>query len=201
MDVRVTAAAGVALGFAIFFAGFVLFLPHGEPTTTPAPATVTGGADDAATPRAQLVAQVERAKRDGRAWVLLARLDFAADRYADAATEFAQALEVSKQVAGDPSVWCEYADALGMAQGGSLAGKPGELIMHALTLDPNNAKALEMAGSAAFEQNNPAAAAGYWRQLLAQLPPRSQERQELAIAVARAEELAASGPHLKADNP
>ena len=125
--------------------------------------------------------------------MLLARLDFEADRFADAATSYAQAIAASDKVARDATVWCEYADALGMAQGGSLAGRPRELIAQALTLDATHARALEMAGSAAFEQNDPGAAAGYWRQLLAQLPDGSPQRRELAAAAARAEQLAAAG--------
>jgi hypothetical protein len=29
----------------------------------------------------------------------------------------------------DPAIWCEYADALGMTQGGRLEGRPRELVM------------------------------------------------------------------------
>ncbi len=62
--------------------------------------------------------------------MLLARLDLDGDRFADAAEAYAKAIAVSAKVARDATVWCEYADALGMTQGGSLAGKPREL-MHA----------------------------------------------------------------------
>jgi hypothetical protein len=65
--------------------------------------------------------QVEHNPRDGRAWALLAMLEFEADR-------FERAVSTSPKVAADPAVRCEYADALGMAQGGSLAGRPTELI-------------------------------------------------------------------------
>ena len=106
--------------------------------------------------------------------MLLARLDFDGDRFADAAAAYAKAIAVSAKVARDATVWCEYADALGMTQGGSLAGKPRELIAHALTLEPTHGKALEMAGSAALEQGDFGAAAAYWRQLLAQLPAASR---------------------------
>jgi cytochrome c-type biogenesis protein CcmH len=122
-------------------------------------------------------------------------MDFEADRFADAAASYEKALATTPKVAADPGVWCEYADALGMAQGGALAGRPRELVMRALTLDPAHPKALEMAGSAAFEQQDFAAAAQYWQQLLAQLPASSLRHRELAAAIARAERLtlAASG--------
>jgi len=140
--------------------------------------------------REVLVAQVTRDPRDGRAWVLLARLEFAADHFADAATAYEKAVAASPKVARDPAVWCEYADALAMAQGGSLAGRPRELVMRALALNPAHPKALEMAGGVAFEAQDYATAAGYWRELLAQIPQATRERGELVAAIERADGLA-----------
>ena len=137
-----------------------------------------------------LVAQLERNPRDGRAWVLLARLETAADRHAEAAADYAKAVAASTKVAADPAVWCEYADAIAMTQGGLLAGQPRDLVMHALALDAKHPKALEMAGGVAFEAGDYAAAAKYWRELLAQIPGTTREHGELAIAIARADELA-----------
>jgi cytochrome c-type biogenesis protein CcmH len=151
-------------------------------------ATAPQGAD-----RAALVHHLERSPRDGRGWVLLARAEFDADRYADAAAAYERALATAPKVAADPAVWCEYADALGMAQGGSLAGKPRELVLHALTLSPAHPKALEMAGSAAYEAGEYASAADYWRKLQAQLAPGTRERRELDAALARVDALAGSG--------
>jgi cytochrome c-type biogenesis protein CcmH len=144
----------------------------------------------APTYRANLLAQVARNPRDGRAWVLLARTEFDADRFGEAASAYEKAVAASPKVARDPAVWCEYADALGMAQGGSLAGAPRDLIARALAINPAHPKALEMAGSAAYEAHDYAAAAGYWRELLAQIPPRTQEHGELAAAIDRADQRA-----------
>ena len=143
--------------------------------------------------REDLAANVARNPRDARSWVMLARMDFAADRFADAAAAYAGALAASPTVGKDPGLWCEYADALGMAQGGTLAGKPRELVAQALLQDPGHPKALEMAGSAAFEERDFTAAARHWRVLLAQLPPGSAEQRELAAAIARADLSASAG--------
>jgi len=140
--------------------------------------------------RDALVAQLQRNPRDGRAWVLLARLETAADRHVEAAADYAKAVAASTKVAADPAVWCEYADAIAMTQGGLLAGQPRDLVMHALALDASHPKALEMAGGVAFEARDYAAAAKYWRELLAQIPETTREHEELAIAIARADELA-----------
>ena len=140
--------------------------------------------------RENLSAQVARDPRDGRAWVLLARTEFEADRFSEAAAAYAKAVAASPKVARDPGVWCEYADALGMAQGGSLAGAPHDLIERALAINPAHPKALEMAGSAAYVARDYASAARYWRELLAQMPARTQQYGELAAAIDRADAFA-----------
>ena len=157
-------------------------------------ATATVAAADAnKTTREALVAHLARHPDDGRSWVLLARLDLDADRFTDAAQAYERALAVSAKVAADPAVWCEYADALGMANGGSLAGKPRELVMRALARDPQHPKALEMAGGAAYEAREYDAALRYWSALRAQLRAGSREEQELERAILSAEQLARDG--------
>jgi cytochrome c-type biogenesis protein CcmH len=171
-------------GIATMAAGLLWHFDDGRAPDANAFASSVGS-----TPRTELVRHLERSPRDDRSWVLLARMDFNADRFADAATEYERALAIGAKVARDPAVWCEYADALGMTQDGSLAGKPRELVMRALAQSPRHPKALEMAGSAAFEAGEFASAAGYWRQLLGQLEAGSPQYRDLAAAIARAEEM------------
>lgn len=142
--------------------------------------------------RQSLARHLERNPRDGRGWVLFAMMEFEADRFESAAAAFERGIAASTKVASDPSVWCEFADALGMAQGGSLAGRPTELIAKALSLQANHPKALEMAGSAAYERRDFAAAVTHWRNLLPQLAEGSQMHGELLTAIERAERLAAT---------
>jgi cytochrome c-type biogenesis protein CcmH len=177
------ATAAFTLGvYALLGDSFAPVIASPWPGPTSAYAVATPDARDA------LVRHLERHPRDGRGWVLLARADFNAERFADAAIAYDRAIAASPKVASDASVWCEYADALGMAQGGTLAGKPSELVRRALALDAAHPKALDMAGSAAYEQRDYAMALRHWRVLLAQLPERSPEQRELAAAIARAEQ-------------
>ena len=122
---------------------------------------------------------------DGRGWVLEARRHMDADRFADAARAYESALAASRKVAADAQVWCELADALGMAQGSSLRGRPTELVQKALAINPNHPRALEMAGSAAYEAGDYPRAILYWEQLLVQLPPGTGAHAELAAAIER----------------
>jgi cytochrome c-type biogenesis protein CcmH len=134
-----------------------------------------------------LQSHLSRQPRDGRGWVLLARAQADRNEFKAAADAYEKALTVSERVAKDPGVLCEYADALGMAQGGRLAGRPAELIAKALSINPAHPAALEMAGSVAYEEGRYADAARYWKQLLADLAPASDRHSELSEAVARAE--------------
>ena len=133
----------------------------------------------------QLSAHLERHPRDARAWAIYARLKFSGGGYAEAAAAYARAVELPGKVARDPLVWCEYADALAMAGDGRLAGRPRELIDHALALNRSHPRALEMAGSAEIEAGDYAAALRYWEELLSILPADTPARAELAQAVER----------------
>lgn len=186
-----------AVAVALPLAAVALYLQFGQPQLVGVPQTAvlgasveTAAAGDQLLP--QLEARVAAAPNDGRAWVLLARARMQRDRFEPAATAYARALEVSAKVARDPQIWCEYADALGMAAGGRLDGRPSQLIDKALALDPQHPRALEMAGSAAYGANDFRGATRHWQQLLAQLPAGSAEHAQLAAAVARAERRAQS---------
>ncbi len=142
----------------------------------------------------ELRVHLDRQPRDARGWVIFARLQAERDRFDEAAQAYERALALSSRVARDPAVWCEYADALGMARGGRLEGKPRELLGRALALESTHPKALEMAGSAEYEQGRYAAALAFWRPLLEQLRPGTQRHDELAAAIARTERLAGTPP-------
>ena len=68
-----------------------------------------------------------------------------------------------------------------------------ELIQQALKVDPENAKALQLAGSAAFQAKDYRKAIDYWNRVLAQVPPNSEVGQTIAARIAEAKTLA-GGP-------
>ncbi len=173
---------------------FGIYARLGEPGAVAAQSAAMSAAtiEGVATPQfvEELTRHLDRNARDARGWVLLGRAESAAGRHDAATTAYEKALGIGDKVANDPAVWCEYADALAMARGGTLAGRPRELIAHALALDPRHVKALEMAGSAAFEAGEFADAAGHWRALVAQLPEGDPMRRDLVAAIDRADLLA-----------
>jgi cytochrome c-type biogenesis protein CcmH len=136
---------------------------------------------------AELEQHLQRHPGDARALVLKARLDMQAQRFEPAAQGYRKALEISTKVARDAAVWVEYAEARGMLQQGRLDGEPRQLVDKALALDATNPQALDLAGSAAWERRDFAAAALHWRHLLEQLAPGSARHAELSAAIEAAD--------------
>ena len=78
-----------------------------------------------------------------------------------------------------------------MASGRSLEGRPTELIERALKVDPENAKALQLAGSAAFQAKDYKKALASWERVLKQVPPGSEVAQTIQARIDEAKTLAA----------
>lgn len=95
---------------------------------------------------------------DADGWIMLGRTYAALQRYPQASQAFAKALQLTPD---DSQLLADQADVLGM-QAQSLQGEPTQLIDKALRFDADNLKALALAGSAAFERKDFAAAVGYW---------------------------------------
>lgn len=173
-----------ALGVAVLLpvAAFALYLQTGNPEAaarlTQADDVGHGAADAQVEAMVEGLAQRLRAEPENvQGWVMLARSYETLERYADAAQAYSQALLAARRAQLDASVQAQLladrADALGSAQGGDLQGPAGEAIAQALRLDPQQHKALALAGSAAVRQGDFALAATHWRALLAQLEPGS----------------------------
>ena len=194
---RIVFGTAAALAVALLALAVLLRPERGDALTAELDAALTAAQSNRsrADPAAylnMLREHLERDPRDARAWVIYARLQAERERYAEAANAYERGLALSGKVARDPAVWCEYADALGMARGGRLEGKPRELIDRALALDPKHPKALEMAGSSEYELGRYERTLDFWRPLQAMLVPGSRRHVELAAAIERTERLAAA---------
>ena len=175
----------------------VLYVAFGTPQAVDASSEL--GPDLAPTTAADYISRLEahlkRQPRDARGWVLLARAQAEAERFDVAAVAFKQAIAVSPdKVAKDPSVLCEYADVLAMQQGRSLSGAPLQLVTRALELNNRHPMALEMAGSAAYDEGRYGDATRYWGELLLQLRTGTRRHTELTAAIERAREKSESSP-------
>jgi len=179
------AGVGLALVAVIFY------LRVGSPDGITNAATNNAGPPTAAAPAApsgeRTQAQIEAnvaalAKRlqanpaDAQGWTMLARSYNQMEKYSEAAGAYAKATELTPK---DADLWAEYAFVAAMANGRKLEGQPAELIQRALKVDPQNAKALQLAGSAAFEAKDYQKAIDYWQRVLQQVPPQSDVAQAI----------------------
>lgn len=136
-----------------------------------------------------LIAKLEARLRDNpdpKGFLILARTYYAIQRFPEAVAAFERVGEEGMQ---DPDYLADYADALGVAQGRTLAGKPLELVKRALALDPNHLKALALAGSEAFERKDYRAAVAYWERIRAVAPADSPFAQSVASSIEEARQL------------
>ncbi len=67
-------------------------------------------------------------------------------------------------------VLSDWADVVA-AQTGKVGGDAEALVLRALEAEPKHPKALALAGTAAYQRDDFAAAAGYWERILALIPP------------------------------
>lgn len=135
---------------------------------------------------AALAKRLEENPGDLQGWTMLGRSYMSLEKYSDASAAYAKASALKPN---DADLLAEYAFALAMANGQRLQGQPSELVNKALKLDPQNAKALELAGSAAFEAKDYKRALDYWQKLLGKLPPGSDVAKELSERIEQAKKL------------
>ena len=145
--------------------------------------------------RQQMEALVERLAQklreskepNAEGWAMLARSYNSMGRFEDAVAAYKAALKAGPP---DARLLADYADALAMVQGRTLAGEPEKLIQQALKLDPQNVKALALAGTVAFDKKNYREAAAHWEKILAVVPPESETAQAIKGSIAEARSLA-----------
>lgn len=109
---------------------------------------------------------------DAEGWTMLARSYYFLKQYGAAAETFARASSLQQD--SNAELLADYADALAMANGRNMAGKPYELVKKALEIQPKLQKALWLAGTATYQSANFEATLGYWKRLLAIFPKGSE---------------------------
>ena len=185
-----------AIGIAIPLVAISFYLHVGNPKAVDGPPPLQPQANVASGQRTQ--AQIEAnvaalAKRlqsnpsDAQGWIMLARSYSSMDKFAESAGAYTKATELTPN---DADLWAEFAFATAMANGRSLEGRPMELIDRALKVDPENAKALQLAGSAAFQSKDYKKAVNYWQRVLQQVPPGSEVAQTIQERINEAKLLA-----------
>ena len=183
-------------GIAIPVCAILLYYQLGHPEAIAPRKVAAATQDDAHTMSPEqialmvdrLAARLKENPNDAVGWQMLARSYNAFGRFPEAADAYKKAAALAPR---DPQLLADYADTLAVANGSNLNGKPLELIQAALGLDPNHQKSLALAGTAAFNNREYAAAIAYWQRLQKTFPADSDNA--LAIGTSIAEARAAAG--------
>jgi len=181
----------VVLAATIPLCAVLLYWQFGSPDALLQRASVAGGEHEVTTQQieamvAKLAARLEQNPDDAKGWVMLARSYAAMQRFPEALAAYAKATALVKD---DADLLADYADLLATSTGRNLEGRPLELVKQALKVDPNQWKALALAGTAAFDRKDYKTAVTYWEKLLPRLPSDSGFRESLTASIAEARQL------------
>jgi cytochrome c-type biogenesis protein CcmH len=135
-----------------------------------------------------LAEKLEQNPTDFNGWLMLANSYTSLERYDDAVNAYAKATGLKTD---DADLWANYAFVLAMKNGRRLAGEPTQLLNKALQLDPENPRALQLSGSAAFEAKDYQQAIFYWEKLQKKAGPETELGQAVGQRIAEAKQLAA----------
>lgn len=111
----------------------------------------------------RLAERLKNQPDDADGWVMLGRTYNAMGDAPQAVAAFERVLKLRPN---DASTMADYADALAVKNGRTLAGEPMKLIQKALGIDPNNLKALALAGTDAFNRADYALAVKHWEHMV-----------------------------------
>lgn len=135
----------------------------------------------------KLAQRLQDKPEDVEGWSMLARSYSVLGRHAEALQAFAKASSLRPD---DASLLADHADSLAVNSSNDLEGEPMKLVQRALKLDPNNLKALYLAGTHAFNQRDYAGAIRQWQKLAEVGPPGNVFVREVESAIAEARRLA-----------
>jgi cytochrome c-type biogenesis protein CcmH len=191
---RHTRAAALALGLAVPICALAVYVAVGNPRAL-LPGTAEGANAHGVSAQqfeamvSRLAARLKENPEDAEGWMMLGRSYAVLGRFGESSQAYAKA---AARTPGDAQLLADYADALAMAQGRTLQGEPETILRRALAIDPNNVKALLLAGTAAFNRNDGAAAVRHWERVLGLLPAESDMIQRVQASIAEARSLSGS---------
>ena len=169
-------AAGIPILAASLYMSLGNFAAIEMSETAPSPSGQAQKAPDVNAMVTGLAARLKQQPDDAEGWVMLGRSYKYLKQFQKASDAFAQA----HRLLGDQTdLLLQYADTQAMANGGSLAGKPSELVYKAVKQSPDHQTALWLAGMAKAESGAYSEALQYWQRLKKILPADSESYQEL----------------------
>jgi cytochrome c-type biogenesis protein CcmH len=184
--------AGVA-AFTVVFAtaGYAWLGNHDGWAVSPGEPGESGTKQAAhSTESAQIEAMIKRlAERlkekpdDAEGWAMLARSYTSQGRATEALAAYKKAYELRPN---DAQAMADYADGLAVANNRTLDGEPEQLIQKAVKADPQNTKALALAGTVAFNHADYPGAVDYWEKAVKTSDPAGDFAKQLQGAIGEA---------------
>ncbi|PQZ56449.1 c-type cytochrome biogenesis protein CcmI [Achromobacter sp. MYb9] len=193
---RAGVAAACLLSVLIPVAAVVLYGKLGNPRAAADVSVMAGAAephaaetgDDMAVAINALAQRLRQSPDDADGWYTLARSYETLGRYADAVAAYQQVLRLFP---GQPAVLADMADALLSANRGEPDANAVEAVAQALATQPDQPKALALAGMMALRRGDAAEALAHWERLQALLPPDSEAARQIQSNIAQARAMAA----------
>lgn len=161
-------------------------VPVGEGASAPAGQPHAMSFEQIASMADKLAERLKAQPDDAEGWAMLARSYAVLGRNPEAVTAYKKAVDLQ---ADDASLLADYADALATQNQRQLQGEPARLVARALKLDPDNLKALLLAGTEAFKRRDYAAAVKHWDRAAQVGPADSPLVQQAKGSAAEAREL------------
>jgi cytochrome c-type biogenesis protein CcmH len=133
---------------------------------------------------AGLAQKLKQEPKNLEGWLMLGRSYKMLQRFPESVEAFAHAY----QLAGEKvEVMLPYAEVIALSSDNNWAGKPQELVMKALVIDPKNLNGLWFAAMANAQQGDKKTAVGYLRKLEAVLPSESPDKQQIHDLIVNSE--------------
>ena len=171
----------LAVGLALPIAAIGLYVLLGSPATLqPNGPQHAVSAQDMDRLTEGLAKKLEKEPDNLQGWAMLARSYKMLGRNVEAEHAFVRA---GAFLDNDAQLLAIYADLAATNANGNFAGKPTQLIEKALKVDPENAMALWLAGTAAFRGNQFESAIRIWEKLIQQVEPDSEDGRMLQESI------------------
>ncbi|KGD92262.1 cytochrome C biogenesis protein [Achromobacter sp. RTa] len=197
---RAGVAAACLLSVLIPVAAVLLYGQLGNPRAAAGAAAIPAephagasgaSSDDMALAINALAQRLRGAPDDADGWYMLARSYETLGRYADAVAAYQQVLRL---VPGQAAVLADLADALLSANQGAPDAASVAAVAQALAAQPDQPKALALAGMMALRRGDAAEALAHWERLQALLPPGSEAARQIQSNIAQARAMATGAP-------
>lgn len=186
-----------ALLLAVFVPASALLIYHllGNPELTTGAAAVPADSGDGAQQQAQghplaamvekLAARLQQQPDDVEGWTMLGRSYALMNRFSDAEAAYAKAVALD---ADNGDLLTDYADVMITANGGQFTDVSGDVLSKALSLQPENVKALWLMGHWQFQHAHYQEALDYWQKTAARVQPGGADAQAIGEQIRMAQE-------------